>query len=322
MKLAMDSILTNAVQSIQIGVEDFQSTDPRRALSATRNIMAGVLLLFKEKLRLLSPKDSDESLIKQNLIPQYGPNGAVVFKGEGKKTVDVQQIKERFKALGISVDWGTFDKISKIRNNIEHYLVTESPNAIKELVADSFLIIRDFVTVELGKQPVDLLGVPTWNALLETSAVMEKQRAECRAALDEIEWDSEIMEGVGSELTCLSCESSLLKPIDPEAMQHELEFQCTVCGEEFELGDLVEKALQSHFAFEIYEAAKEGGDPPIATCWECGQETYVFSEGCCFGCDATPKHDECAVCGTGLGPDEQDLGGLCGYHYNQARKDD
>src|ERR1700692_2213685 len=135
----MDSILKNAVQSIQIGVEDFQSPDPRRALSATRNIMAGVLLLFKEKLRVMSPKDSDEALIKQNLIPKYGPNGAVVFKGEGKKTVDVQQIKDRFKSLDIVVDWSTFDKISKIRNNIEHYLVTESANAIKELVADSFL---------------------------------------------------------------------------------------------------------------------------------------------------------------------------------------
>jgi RecJ-like exonuclease len=310
------------VQSIQIGVEDFQSTDPRRTLSATRNIVAGVLLLFKEKLRLLSPENSDESLIKQNLVPQYGLDGAVVFKGEGKGTVTVQQIKERFKGLGIVVDWTTFEKISKTRNNIEHYLVTESPNAIKELVADSFLIIRDFVTKELDKQPVDLLGVATWNALLETSAVMETQRAECKAALAEIEWDGEVMEGVGSELTCLSCESSLLKPIDPEASQNELEFKCTVCGEEFELADLVEKALSDHFAFEIYDAAKEGGQSPVATCWECGKETYVFSERACIACSATPEHEECAVCGVGLGPDEQDFDGLCGYHYNQARNDD
>ncbi|WP_433704452.1 hypothetical protein [Paraburkholderia sacchari] len=318
----MDSILKNAVQSIQIGIEDFQSTDQRRVLSATRNIMAGVLLLFKEKLRLLSPKDSDESLIKQNLIPQYGPDGSVVFKGEGKKTVDVQQIKERFKSLGIVVDWNTFDKISKIRNNIEHYLVTESANAIKELVADSFLIIRDFVTKELDKQPVDLLGIATWNTLLEASAVMEKQRAECKTALAEIEWGSETMEGVGSNLTCLSCESSLLKPIDPDVPQDELEFKCTVCGEEFELVDLLEKALSEHFAYEIYDAAKEGGEPPIGTCWECGKETYVFAEEACIACGATPEHEECAVCGAGLGPDEQDLGGLCGYHYNQARNDD
>ena len=32
---------------------------------------------------------------------------------EGKKTVDVQQIKERFAALGISTDWTRFDRITK-----------------------------------------------------------------------------------------------------------------------------------------------------------------------------------------------------------------
>ncbi|WP_175850115.1 hypothetical protein [Burkholderia cepacia] len=319
----MDTILKNAVQSIQIGVEDFQSTDPRRVLSATRNIIAGLLLLFKEKLRMLSPKDSHEVLIKQKILPQQGSNGSVVFTGEGKKTVDVQQIKERFESLGIVVDMATFDKISKIRNNIEHYLVTESPSAIKELVADSFLIIRDFVTKELGFEPVDLLGVHTWNALLETSAVMEKERAECKAAIEEIDWGSDLMHQVSAALTCLSCESSLLKPVDPEVDSVlELELKCTVCGEEFELVDMLEKALAEHFAYESYTSFTDGGDPPIGTCWECGRETYVFAEKECLACSATPEFDTCAVCNASLGPDEQEFNGICGYHYHQMMKDD
>ncbi|KVL18275.1 hypothetical protein [Burkholderia cepacia] len=319
----MDTILKNAVQSIQIGIEDFQSTDSRRVLSATRNIVAGVLLLFKEKLRLLSPNGSDEVLIKQKLLPQYGPNNSVVFKGEGKKTVDVQQIKERFDSLGIVVDMATFDKISKIRNNIEHYLVTESPSAIKELVADSFLIIRDFVTKELGLEPVDLLGVPTWNALLETSAVMEKERAECKTAMEEIDWGSDLMHEVSADLTCLTCESALLKPVDLEVdAVLALELKCTVCGEQFELVDLLEKAVAEHFAYEIYTSFTDGGDSPIATCWECGRDTFVLAESECLACSATPEHHTCPVCGSNLGPDEQEFNGLCAYHYNQAMKDD
>jgi hypothetical protein len=47
----MDTILENAVQSIQIGVEDYESDDPRRMLSAIRNVTAGILLLFKEKIK-------------------------------------------------------------------------------------------------------------------------------------------------------------------------------------------------------------------------------------------------------------------------------
>ena len=65
----MDSLLSNAVLSIEIGVEDFRSPDPRRLVSAVRNVQAGILLLCKEKLRRLSPPSSDEVLIKARIVP-------------------------------------------------------------------------------------------------------------------------------------------------------------------------------------------------------------------------------------------------------------
>ena len=49
------SILKNAIDSIAIGLEDYESTDERRIVSSTRNIFAGILLLFKHKLCELSP---------------------------------------------------------------------------------------------------------------------------------------------------------------------------------------------------------------------------------------------------------------------------
>ena len=61
-------LLDNAVQSIKIGLEDFD--DPKKLISATRNIYAGVLLVFKEKLRRLSPADSNEVLVKKNIVPK------------------------------------------------------------------------------------------------------------------------------------------------------------------------------------------------------------------------------------------------------------
>jgi hypothetical protein len=51
----VETILKNAVQSIQIGLEDYRDTDARRLLSAVRNFQAGILLLCKEQLRRLSP---------------------------------------------------------------------------------------------------------------------------------------------------------------------------------------------------------------------------------------------------------------------------
>ena len=42
----MSPILANAVTSIQLGIEDYQSLRRHRALSALRNVSAGILLLF------------------------------------------------------------------------------------------------------------------------------------------------------------------------------------------------------------------------------------------------------------------------------------
>ncbi|WP_029834987.1 hypothetical protein [Vibrio parahaemolyticus] len=95
------SILKNAVDSIAIGLEDFESDDDRRIISSTRNIFAGILLLFKHRLCELSPEGSDEALIKQKVLPAIDATGAVNWIGQGKKTVDVQNIKDRFKSLGI-----------------------------------------------------------------------------------------------------------------------------------------------------------------------------------------------------------------------------
>jgi hypothetical protein len=100
----MHAILENAVQSLQIGIEDFQSADQRRVLSAVRNITAGVLLLFKEKLRQLSPTGSNDVLIKQKSRIVKAPDGSIQVIGVGKKTVDVMQIQERLTDLDVDVE--------------------------------------------------------------------------------------------------------------------------------------------------------------------------------------------------------------------------
>lgn len=323
LKRGMDTILKNAVQSIQIGVEDYKSSDPRRVLSATRNITAGVLLLFKEKLRQLSPSDSDEVLIKQRIQPEFDANGGVVFKGDGKKTVDVQQIEERFKSLGIDADWKNFKKIVDIRNNIEHYHTKESTGAIKELVAGSFLIIRDFVLKQLDCEPVELLGVETWSVLLDVAEVYEKELKECQEATEEVDWGSEAMAGMSTHLRCPKCQSALVKPLELDVRSaHAIEFSCSSCGHVAEVADMAEDALAEHFSWEIYMSVKDAEAPPLGPCPECGRETFVRQEDMCAACGESLTYHECVVCGESLGPEDQDSNGLCGYHYHQSMKDD
>src|SRR5258708_35911496 len=103
-KCCMD-LLTNAIESIQVGVEDYQAGSRPRLLSAVRNIHAGILLLSKEALRRESPKSSNEVLMMAKIVPSREPNGKAVVVGVGKNTADTRQIWERFKALGINTDW-------------------------------------------------------------------------------------------------------------------------------------------------------------------------------------------------------------------------
>jgi hypothetical protein len=84
------SILQNAIDSIALGIEDYSNPDPRRLISCTRNIFAGILLLFKHKLSQLSSPDSDEVLIKQQVLPTID-------------SLTGLQCKEKVKRLSMSI---------------------------------------------------------------------------------------------------------------------------------------------------------------------------------------------------------------------------
>lgn len=155
------TILQNALDSIALGVEDYENSDPRRIISCTRNLFAGILLLFKHKLSLLSPPDSDEVLTKQQILPTLDSVTGLQWQGKGKKTVDVQQIRERFDSLGVMVDWKRVDQINKYRNDIEHYFSTLSQDAVRSLITDSFIVIRDFIRDQLNQDLLTLLGPST-----------------------------------------------------------------------------------------------------------------------------------------------------------------
>lgn len=319
----MDTILKNAIASIQLGVEDFQSGDERRSLSAVRNLTAGILLLFKEKLRQLSPAGSDEVLIKKNVRPTRNAGGGVTFQGEGKKTVDVQEIKERFQSLGVEADFGRVDEVIRLRNDIEHYRTGATAETIKEALAKSFVVIRDFIAAELNGDPADLLGEPTWGTLLEENEVYERELAACRAALDEVGWDSEALQQIAHHIRCKHCGSDLVRPTDAHVEHHyQLEIRCISCGQESLFDDVIEAAVGDFYEWDTYVAMTDGGDRPIATCHECSKETFILAEGKCVACKAELEFTECAICGEALGPDDQDNNGLCGYHAWQAQKDD
>ena len=314
------NLLENAVKSIQIGIEDYKNE--RRYLSAVRNLYAGILLLFKEKLIRLSPPDSGEVLIKKRIIPTV-ENGQIIFRGIGKKTIGLDDILERFRSLKIKIDEKRIIKIRDIRNDLEHYFATDGRKDILNVLSNTFILIRDFIARELNLEPRELLGGKYWDVLLKESEVFEKEQNECFASIKNIAQNSGILvTAMEEKMECFYCSSSLLMLVNPDADWVDLKFKCRSCGKEMDFEHVAESCLREFFDWEIYESVKDGQDPPLSKCPECFNDSYVFGEDGCAICGYVKEYDSCIRCGGSVDLEEQQFHGLCGYCYHVMSKDD
>ena len=321
----MSSLLQNAVVSIQLGLEDFASEDERRIISAVRNLYSGVLLLCKEVLRLLSPPDSNDLLIKKTKKVVKDQDGSIRLVGDGKKTIDRLEIETVFKQLQLSVDLSNLKRLATIRNDIEHLHPIHAAALIQEAIADAMPIIRAIIVSELKKEPYALLGLDAWKALLDEEKVFRVEKNACEATFDNIQWNSAALVDAVRELRCPNCSSSLLKNDAAEASSlSELELICSKCGEVADAEAVFEEALEQSLGWLNYIAMTDGGEPGLENCPECDRDMYIVNEDKCVNCDFSLEGCKCAMCGTSLSIDDYRYGGgdLCSYHQYVLSKDD
>ncbi|MBD5781651.1 hypothetical protein IEN85_19275 [Pelagicoccus sp. NFK12] len=314
------SIYKNGIDSIKVGVEDMQSNEAGRVISGLRNIHAGILLLIKAKLSSLSGEGSDEVLIKQKILPTKDKDGNVCFTGQGRKTVDIFQMKERCESLNVSINWKPIDKITKLRNDSEHYFTTVPPKTIQEALAKTFIVISDLLRNHLGKTPQEELGEEIWQFLLESEEVYDQERDECVSAIEMVDWESAMLEEAVKEHSCDVCGSNLLKPTETNVSFHETNLKCGSCGNVFSFHEYASVALNKLHEPVAYLAMTDGGDPEIVDCPFCGEFGYVIEEGRCALCEEY-AHRQCARCSNPIPVSELSDGSLCGYCQHMSDRD-
>ena len=314
------SLLQSAIDAIEIGIEDHGSADPRRTASAVRNLYAGVLLLLKEKLRRESPSDSNDALLYEKFGPARSASGAVVLVGHGKKTVDRATIQERFKLLELKLDWKRLERLSTIRNEIEHLVTKVARTDVQGAVEATFVLVATVLEDHLGMNPRSAFSPATWETILADAATYKDVSDRCRKSIEALTGvPAEAVEALGM-LKCPACGRELLRAVNDT--YYEAEFVCAACDEQSSLPDVIAPALSDAYAFEAYESVKDGGDPPIGSCPNCDVEAFSAAADTCLACGEGRPYQTCKYCGEELGLDEQFDQGACSHCSYMLNKDD
>jgi len=322
----MHTLFENALTSIQLGIEDFQSGDNRRVLSSIRNLYAGVLLLAKEKLVQLAPHDDPDLLIYKKIMAVKLQDGSVSFKSSGRQTLDRHQLLERLVELDVKIDSKALNKLAEARNEIEHKFPSQPHEALREAIAQAFPLIVNLLRDHLDADPAEVLG-DAWAVMLETRDLYEGELAACRETLSKINWVSHFVETEG--LVCPECGSKLVGQADSDNdIQEDMDLSCRACGVSPPVEDTIVATLRVALEYETYRMKKDiGEDGPVHVCPECSNESYVHLEGGgCAICGCEVEERDCVRCGTSLTLEEITYGNgsmcsWCDHMYEKLMRE-
>lgn len=289
----LNTILANAVASITLGIEDYRSDGKHRALSALRNISAGLLLLFKEKLVQLDPK---ETLIKADFTLEWS-DGKASWSAKGDKTIDYRGIKERFKLVGISFDFKEMDNIVTQRNRIEHYLADFSKAQLRSTLSNCVAVITRFCRDQLHMEPASLLTEEVWSELLKEKEIHRQQKIDSLARINQLVWPHELMRRlIADHYYCGKCGGDMCSPADTVQPIFKQRFACVACGYADDYREVMEDAFCDWAAGQNHVSIKDGGDAVNDYCMRCHEETVIADNGYCVLC-GMEHYETCSGCG-------------------------
>ncbi len=149
------------------------------------NYYASLLLLAKECLVRAAPNANPLQVIGAKVKPVSDGIGGVEVAVIGWSTIDFNQMRERFEDFGLKWPKGDFDKLRKLRNQVEHHHWTEPVTALTEAIASSLPMVVDFFAILGQDDPKEKLD-SAWDAILECRTAFEKVQKACLEELDNI----------------------------------------------------------------------------------------------------------------------------------------
>ena len=318
------AIFDNAIASIELGIEDYKlaQKDSRRYQSSVRNLFAGILLLFKSKLAEISKNDNFNLLIDPSVKKPYNIH-------QRPKTVGYKCLIERIKEQEQDISFETIKDLHDYRNDIEHYFApdSKSDSVVRSYIANSFLIIKQFLEKDLGYNPQECFAEDIWREFLKDEAVHSAEIAEKVSEFDKLLWFSDDVERIFLNHRCHNCNSDIIRTDGEFTDDAKIAlFICRNCGQQWNYEELAKEIANKLSQRNLMEL-KDGGTEIIGHCPECEEEMYCSIGEVCLNCGARGPF-ECECCGIEvpvselLDFSESRRCSLCEYRWNKIMEDD
>ena len=301
----MSELFDNAVQSIKLGLEDYQTKDPIRILSAIRNLHSGILLLAKEVLVRHATRIDSRDILATGYKPIPDGSGGIKYVPQSEVTINLQNISTRFSDFGLTINRKSLEALVKIRNDIEHLASQSNADTMRRAISEA-LPVANTLFRQAKEDPQDVLE-ESWNTMLEVRSVYDQELRACIQTFADVEWLCDVLDDVS--LICVRCGSELVAQDDPKNGDlHEIRATCRSCGSATGAVDLIRQSVSSHFDGIYYE-----------TCPECAETSYTEDYGCIL-CGLILG--ECESCLEDLSPNSVDPNNykICGYCGNLMSK--
>lgn len=314
------SIYNNAIDSIKVGIEDYQSKKQERHISAVRNFYAGVLLLGKYCLLSKVPSADAMKILATNLQPTLDENDELVYVPKGQHTVDLNDLQSRFR--NFKLPWpkdANIIELQKLRNNLEHFHASSYNGRIQQILAGCFPLVEGFLEI-IEADPLETLG-ETWEIMTQEKSFFLARKKKCDDSFSKISFPQI---APPYEVTCDDCESLLLFQTDETNNDTTtMEIKCKSCGEEMSSLRFIQKMIENEFGADDFYDVKNGSSGVIHNCPHCSEDTYVSTVNHCYTCQESIT-GECSRCGDELTVDNLSCNNpsYCDYCDHMMSKDD
>ena len=202
---------------------------------------------------------------------------------------------------------------------MEHYYSSLSHSAVRILITHCFIVIRDFVRDELHLNPLAVFNPVIWKTFTGVAEVYQKEKNECTAHINAIDWKYPVLAAALSECTCPKCGSGLLDTAPDCKDRDRAEFTCISCRNTFDFETVACRAISDFLVQPNYRSMKESGQPGIIACPNCGKETYFMEDDVCVLCEESAPRT-CVMCRGKIPPEEIGGSSLCGYCSHMMSK--